>query len=271
MLKKMTVALFSVLMIMSIFTACTDESDPVAPVITPDDTIMLTVDETIDSTSAFEFKVSTEDVTRIKIYWTELGSVNNSGETGDIQVSVLKMDGVSPYKIIANSKDFIRKDNSEIDDPKEVYVDAVEDTLIVKVEQKTVPGTFKLVVQKNPVIFSVNDSLIVDSDIKDYEVFVKNADKAIIYWQELGTSEVGNDKTANVQGSVYQMDWLTAYKQIENGKDFEDKDNSSWDNPKEILLDKGENFINVRIEMLEDTGGVIGTFGLFVVDTSDED
>lgn len=271
MLKKMIVALFSALILMTVFTACTDDSDPVAPVITPDATIMLTVEETIDATAALDYKVSTEDATRMKIYWTELGSADNAGETGDIQVSVLKMDGTTAYKIISNNKDFSLKDNSESDDPKEVYADAVEDTLIVHVEMNTTPGTFNLIVQKNPVIFSINDSLVTDVDVKDYEVFVKNADKAIIYWQELGTSEEGNDKTANVQGSVYQMDWLTPYKQIENAKDFEDKDNSSWDNPKEILLDKGENFINVRIEMLEDTGGIIGTYGLFVVDTSDEE
>ena len=179
MFKKMTVALFGVLFVIAFFTACTDDSDPVVPVDTPDATIMFTAEETIDATAALEFKIDVTTATRMKIYWVELGSDDNAGETADIQVSVLKMDGITPYKIISNNKDFIQKDNSSSDDAKEVYVDTVEDSLIVRVEQNTIPGTFKLIVQKNPMIFSTNDSLLTAVELRDYEVIVKNDDDGI--------------------------------------------------------------------------------------------
>jgi len=267
---KMSKIMFCTLITALSFTACTDESDPVVQPVTPPatDSLLLLSQTgslaTVGDSLIYEAEVKT--ATRMSIAWIESGSTDNGGETADIKVSVVKMDGVTPYKQIGNNKNFLNIDNSATATPKEIYADQSETKFKIKVKlnsESSKPGSFKIIVKENPLILATDDTLATVQDLKVYEINVKNATKVEVYWKELGTTESGNDKTADIQGSVYKLDGTTPYIIIDNQKPFVDKDKSSYDNPKSVLIDQGESKIKVQIAPLASNPN-IGTYALYV-------
>jgi len=268
-MPKMSKIMFCTFVTALSFTACTDESDPVVQQVTPQADSLLLLSQTGSLTAVGDSVIYEADVktaTKMSVAWIESGSTDNGGETADIKVSVLKMDGVTPYKQVGNNKNFVDIDNSATATPKEIYADQSETKFKIKVKLNTTsskPGNFKIIVKENPLIFAADDTLKTVQDVKSYEINVKNAAKVQVYWKELGTTESGNDKTADIQGSVYKLDGNTPYIIIDNQKPFVDKDKSSYDNPKSILIDQGENKIKVKIAALA-TNPNIGTYSLYV-------
>lgn len=109
-------------------------------------------DNLADTTVVKNYTVAVGNAKNVTVFWEEMD--DNSGETADIQGSVYKMDGVTPYKILDNNKDFVDKDNSSLDNPKEIAVDSLETQIIIHIERdisNPVPGNFKIYVKDTTV------------------------------------------------------------------------------------------------------------------------
>jgi len=71
----------------------------------------------------------------------------NSNYTADIQVSVFKLDGTTPYIIYGKDQEFIDKENSDFGNEKEILLDQGESSIIIEVElseANPISGSFKL-------------------------------------------------------------------------------------------------------------------------------
>ena len=84
--------------------------------------------------------------------------------------------------------------------------------------------------------------------------------EVVIQWAEYNSPE--DDFTADIKASVFQLDRETVYKIAGNGKNFAGKDKSHSDNPKAIVLDRGETEFVVLISLNDSTKP--GSFALQV-------
>jgi len=116
-----------------------------------------------------------------------------------------------------------------------------------------------------------NQCTLSTDDAVWYSVDCGGATTMQIVWEDSESSDEAG--LADILVSVYQMDAATPYKIISNNKDFVDKTNSTFDNPKQISLDKGESTILIKImgDPLTTSGVIPGDFTIRVTDVSDID
>lgn len=82
---------------------------------------------------------------QIVVQWAEFDSPEN-GYTADIKASVYMLDGITPYIILDNGKNFVGKDKSHSDSPKAILLNQGENEFLVRVSlnDSSKPGTFAL-------------------------------------------------------------------------------------------------------------------------------
>jgi hypothetical protein len=260
MFKKKIKVLGLTLLAMTIFTACTEDDDPAIPDNGATQIPYLEMGNLAAAGDSVLCTIDVADEDTLSVYWIEDGTK----AAADIVCSVYKKDGITPYVQIDNGKDFLNIDNSAPATAKRIAV--LEDEIIVKVKAST-PGDFTLLATAaNPYYFVKEDVLADTLTVFDYTVSVGSAKNVIIYWEEMDDN---SGETADIQGSVFKMDGVTPYIQLDNNKPFVDKDNSSLDNPKEIAVDSLETQIKIHIER-DVSNPVTGNFKIYVKDTTVE-
>lgn len=99
-------------------------------------------DSTIAQDEIIGFKVKYSGEKKLAIIWAEVDSPE-SGYDANILVSVLKTDGISPYKDVDKNKDMLDKNKSHSDEPKYILTDAGEKNIKIHVKNTT-PGKFAI-------------------------------------------------------------------------------------------------------------------------------
>ena len=262
MFKKMIKVLGLSLLAVSIFTACTDDEDPVVPADGQSEIPYLAMGNFTADGDSIIYTIDVTDEDTLSVYWIEAGTV--SKVDAEIVCSVYKKDGITPYKQIDNQKDFLDITNSAPTNAKRIAVE--ENEIVVKVKGITAGDYTLLSTSEKPYYFAKEDILADTLTVFDYTVPVGDAEYVYIYWEELDDN---SGETADIQGSVYKMDGVTAYKIADNNKDFVNKDNSSLDNPKPIQVDPLETLIKIHIER-DISNPVVGNFKLYVKETAVE-
>lgn len=259
MFKKMIKVLGLSLMAISLFTACTDDDDPVVPNGGQSEIPYLNMDTMAAAGDSLIYTVDVTGEDTLSVYWIEDGTVTKAA--ADIVVSVYQKDGITPYKQIDNGKDFLNINNSAPTGAKRIAV--LESEIQIKVKATTAGDFTLLSTSEKPYYFAKEDVLADTLTVFDYVVPVGNSEYVYIYWEELDDN---SGETADIQGSVYKMDGVTAYKIADNNKDFVNKDNSSSDNPKPIQVDPLETSIKIHIER-DISNPVPGNFKIYVRET----
>lgn len=262
MFKKLIKVLGLSLLAVSLITACTDDDDPVVPNGGQSEIPYLAMDTFAAAGDSLIYTIDVTDEDTLSVYWIEDGTVTKAA--ADIEVSVYKKDGITPYKQIDNAKDFLDITNSAPTNAKRIAVE--ENEIKVKVKGITAGDFTLLSTSEKPYYFAKEDVLADTTTVFDYTVPVGNAEYVYIYWEEFDDN---SGETADIQGSVYKMDGVTAYKIADNNKDFVNKDNSSLDNPKPIQVDPLESSIKIHIER-DISNPVPGNFKIFVKETAVE-
>lgn len=99
-------------------------------------------DGTIAEDEILGFKVKYSGEKKLAVIWAEIDTPE-SGYDADVMVSVLKSDGITPYKDVDKNKDMLDKNKSHSDDPKYILTDADEKNFKIHVKNTT-PGKFAL-------------------------------------------------------------------------------------------------------------------------------
>ena len=259
MFKKMSLTLTGIMLVSTLFIACTEDDDPEVPAGNSEIPFLQMGNFAAAGDSIiYNIDVTGEDT--LSVYWVEDGTK----AVADIECSVYKKDGITPYTQIDNGKDFLNIDNSSPTFAKRIAV--LEDEVIVKVKAVTAGDFTLLSTSEKPYFFVKEDILADTTSVFDYTVAVGEAKNVIIYWEEMDDN---TGETADIQGSVYKVDGITPYIQLDNNKPFVNKDNSSLDNPKEIAVDSLETQIKIHIER-DVSNPVPGNFKIYVKDTTVE-
>jgi len=103
---------------------------------------------TIAQDQIIGYKVNYSGQKKLAIMWAEAGSPE-AGYTANILGSVFKKDGQTPYKDVANNKDFLDKENSASNNPKYILTDTAENNFKIHLKNTT-PGTFAIKVVEVP-------------------------------------------------------------------------------------------------------------------------
>ncbi|MDY0016612.1 MAG: hypothetical protein RBS89_02145 [Candidatus Delongbacteria bacterium] len=262
MFKKMIKVLGLSLLSISLITACTDDEDPVVPADGQSEIPYLAMGNFTADGDSVIYTIDVTDEDTLSVYWIEAGTVSKAD--AEIVCSVYKKDGITPYKQIDNQKDFLDITNSAPTNAKRIAVE--ENEIVVKVKGITAGDYTLLSTSEKPYYFAKEDILADTLTVFDYTVPVGSAEYVYIFWEELDDN---SGETADIQGSVYKMDGVTAYIQSDNNKPFVDKDNSSLDNPKPIQVDPLESSIKIHIER-DVSNPVVGNFKVYVRETAVE-
>lgn len=99
-------------------------------------------DGTIAEDEILGFKVKYSGEKKLAVIWAEVDTPE-SGYDADVMVSVLKTDGITPYKDVDKNKDMLDKNKSHSDDPKYILTDADEKNFKIHVKNAT-PGKFAI-------------------------------------------------------------------------------------------------------------------------------
>lgn len=98
----------------------------------------------IDMDQIIGYKVKYDGSKKLMIIWAEI-ETPEEGYSADINVSVLKKDGLTPYQDVEKGKDMLNKNKSHSDDPKYVQTDEAENNLKVHVfVNNETPGNFAI-------------------------------------------------------------------------------------------------------------------------------
>ncbi len=262
MYTKMVKILGLSLLAAMFITACTDDDDPVVPSSGQSEIPYLNMDTLAATGDSLVYTVDVTGEDTLSVYWIEDGTATKAA--ADIVVSVYQKDGTTPYKQIDNGKDFLNINNSAPTGAKRIAI--LENEIQIKVKAATAGDFTLLSTSEKPYYFAKEDVLVDTTTVFDYTVPVGNAEYVYIYWEEIDDN---SGETADIQGSVYKMDGVTAYKIADNNKDFVNKDNSSLDNPKPIQVDPLETSIKIHIER-DISNPISGNFKLYVKETAVE-
>jgi hypothetical protein len=203
------------------------------------------------------YRVSLEETHAMAIVeWAEAsGHGSKYNFDGDVVVSAYQLNGTDAY--------FQDKDNGYDTGAKTIELANNEKQFLLKVVGDST-GSFAIRV-KGKALSNIEYTAVdakyewitrnIDKDqIIGYEVKCKDIDTVAVIWKVEGTAQVA--------GSVFQMDGETVYEQFDNdGKTFLDKSNSSLDKPKGVLRIESENKIKVQIRGVE-----AGEFSVMFVD-----
>jgi len=183
------------------------------------------------------------EVGHVYVEWSEMDHHGSSRDySADIIVDAYWLDGETGY--------FTEEDNGYGADAKLISVssgsgllirvrlkDNYEGTFGLKVYEKSGPAEIELI--ELHVGDEWHDYTIAEGETLGFLIKGSSADQeVIINWAELDSPEEGY--TADIKGSVYQLDQETAYLIADNAKNFIAKDKSHSDDPKSIVLDQGE-------------------------------
>ena len=102
---------------------------------------------TIESGETLGFLVKYDSTSIIEIIWAEVDSPEE-GYTANINGSVLKKDGETPYKQYGKDDDFLNKKKSHSDNPKAVETDAGENKIKIHITEAGSIGTFAIKARK---------------------------------------------------------------------------------------------------------------------------
>lgn len=100
------------------------------------------MDGTISKDEILGYKVKYSGEKKLAVIWAEIDTPE-AGYDADIMVSVLKNDGITPYKDVDKNKDMLDKNKSHSDDPKYILTDSGEKNFKIHVKNTT-PGKFAL-------------------------------------------------------------------------------------------------------------------------------
>ncbi|MBI9068523.1 MAG: hypothetical protein JEZ09_14605 [Salinivirgaceae bacterium] len=233
------------------------------------------VDSILNTSNVKWYKVTgSDEFNSMKIEWSELGyHGNNKDYSADIQVSAYKLDGITPYKV--GESNFEDMNVGYEAEAKDIILNEENDILLkVALTSENIFGTYALKVsgsaEADTIIKNINikdewkEFSINEKEVFAFEIDATNYDTLQIIWAEVGSPENTGDisYTADIQGSVYMSDGLTAYEQLDNpGKLFEDKDKSWSDNPKGIVVDESDKIVKIFLRK----NAAVGTFALKVV------
>ncbi len=202
--------------------------------------------------------------TTLYVEWAEADYHGSSKSyTGDIKVSAYMLDGETPY--------FEEKNNGYGDQTRKFDLESEHEILLkVELNDESRPGSYAIrsTGTSNPgevsyITLDMGDNwkkdTIMDGELIGYLVDCGEAEKVSIIWAEVDSPEEGY--TAEVMGSVFHLDGLTPYKDLDKGKDMLNKNKSHSDDAKSIQVDSGEK--SIKIHMAVNTGA--GTFAIKVV------
>ena len=191
-----------------------------------------------------------ESLNRMIIEWAEAGA---SGETrtytADVKLSCYKLDGQTAY--------FEDKNQGYGENARTIELDS-EFKVLLKVElnDAEMPGTFALrytgisssgEIKYNElsVADSWTEASITEDETIGYMVDCSDHPKVKIVWAESGSPEPGY--TAEIKGSVFQLDGETVYSDLGNGKAFLNKNKSHSNDPKAVEVNVEEKKIKIHI------------------------
>lgn len=209
-----------------------------------------------------------ETATKMSIEWAEKDYHGEKRSyTADIIVSAYMLDGVTPY--------FEEKNNGYGASAKTIDLSGEKSVLLkVQLNEASTNGTFAvrfLGINDAGNIEFIDISLssdpvegsIVEGESIGYSVHCGDVKKVKIIWLEEGSTETGY--TAEIMASVFHVDGTTPYKELENGKDIVNKNNSRSDDPKIIEVIPTEE----KIKVVVNVNSMAGTFALIVDEVLD--
>ncbi|HXK50215.1 MAG TPA: hypothetical protein PKW56_07090 [Clostridiales bacterium] len=259
MFKKMIKVLGLSLLAVSVFTACTDDSDPVIP---EDDPVNDLPYARIGSfANAGESVLDTINVTsdeQIYIYWIEDGVKSDA----DISCTVYRKDGTTVYLQEDNDdKPFENINNSTPVKPKSVI--ALDDEIIVKIDAVTA-GAYSLLATDSKLFYYAKEGeFAAATDSLVYTVSVDSGKTVWIYETE-SSPMVLRASVTKADGSFYVMN---------NGKTFDYKKFDKAvleEDQRRIVTEENEIHIKIKYDSEQSTGD-LGSFKFFVQDVSTDE
>ncbi len=197
-----------------------------------------------------------EEVSQAFVEWSERDYHGDSRDyTADIIVDAYQLDGETAY--------FTGEDIGYGTSARLISVNSASGLLLrVSAKDKSY-GSFAIKVYEKG---SSDDLILTELTIGDdwYNASIAEGEsmgfiikggaqnqRVIVQWAEYNSPEDGY--SADIKGSVFQLDKETIYKIADNPKNFAGKDKSHSDNPKAIILDKGETEFIVLISLNDST------------------
>lgn len=220
-------------------------------------------DEIIVNQEIWYRVVAEETYTTLFVEWAEEDAHGeDKNYTADIQVSAYMLNG-TPY--------FEDKNNGYSDQIKTIDLGVEKEVLLkVTLTDEEQAGSFAIrstgtgAVDVEYINLNIGDTwtegVIADDEIVGYLVDCEDATQLKIIWAEFDSPETGY--TADVMGSVFYVDGITTYQDVEKGKEFLNKNKSHSDDPKIIAVDASEGEIKIHIS----TNTLPGTYAIKVIE-----
>lgn len=265
MKKRVLINIGFLLGVILVLASCTkDDTDP------QDTPVAMAADNTWTEGSLVAGEVQWYKVmadasfTTLYVEWAEADFHGASKSyTADIKVSAYMLDGETPY--------FEDKNNGYGEKIRSFALETENEALLkVELNDDARPGSYAIRSTgiSNPgevsyITLNMGDSwrkdTIMDGELIGYMVDCGEVEKVSIIWAEVDSPEEGY--TAEVMGSVFLLDGVSPYKDLDKGKDFLNKNKSHSDDAKSIQVDATEK--SIKIHMAGNTGP--GTFAIKVI------